>query len=69
MHPFKQYLGSKARYESENGTEVLEVYTHHISEYLSTAKNSDFKLVEIKEQFDNLNENEIPRLISFVFRK
>ena len=69
LHPFKQYIGSKARYESEKGTEVLEVYTHHISEYLTTSNNNGFKLVEIKEHFDNLNENEIPRLISFVFSK
>lgn len=69
LHPFKQYIGSKARYESEKGTQELEVYTHHISEYLITAKNNGFTLVEINEQFDNLNENEIPRLISFVFRK
>ncbi len=69
LHPFKQYSGSKARYESEKGTEVLEVYTHHISEYLITAKKNGFILVEIDEQFDNLEKNEIPRLISFVFRK
>jgi len=69
LHPFKQYSGSKARYESEQGSKVLEVYTHHISEYLITAKNNGFTLVEIDEQFDNFEENEIPRLISFVFRK
>jgi len=48
---------------------VLEVYTHHISEYLSIAYKNNFKIIEIDEQFDNLDENEIPRLISFVFRK
>ncbi len=69
LHPFKQYSGSKARYESENGIEVLEVYTHHISEYLISAKNNGFILIEIQEQFDNEDENEIPRLISFVFKK
>jgi len=69
LHPFKQYMGSKARYESEKGTEVLEVYTHHISEYLNSAKNNGFLLEEIDEQFDELEEHEIPRLISFVFRK
>jgi len=69
LHPFKQYSGSKARFELENRTVVLEVYTHPISEYLQAAKNNGFKLVEILEQFDNLNKNEIPRLVSFVFRK
>jgi ubiquinone/menaquinone biosynthesis C-methylase UbiE len=69
LHPFKQYYGSKARYETENGTEELEVYTHHISEFTSIAKNNSFELIEINEWFDEENEIEIPRLISFVFKK
>ena len=69
LHPFKQYLGSKAKYETGNGTEELEVYTHHISEYMDNAKKNGFELLEIKEWFDEKSEKEIPRLISFVFRK
>ena len=34
LHPFKQYSGSKAKYETENGIKELEVYIHHISEYI-----------------------------------
>ena len=69
LHPFKQYSGSKAKYETENGIKELEVYIHHISEYIDTAKNNGFKLIELKEWFDESSENEIPRLISFVFKK
>ena len=69
LHPARQYLGSKAKYETENGFEELEVYTHHISEYLISGKNNSFKLIELNEWFDNQPENEIPRLISFVFEK
>lgn len=69
LHPFKQYSGSKAKYETENGTTELEVYIHHISEYLDEAKNNDLEFVEMKEWFDNNAKNEIPRLISFVFKK
>jgi len=69
LHPFKQYSGSKARYETESGTEELEVYTHHISEYIDEAKSYNFELVELKEWFDEGGENDIPRLISFVFKK
>ncbi len=69
LHPFKQYAGSKARFESEKGIEELEVYTHHSSEYVSSAKENGFKLEEMDEWFDGLDENEIPRLISFVFKK
>ncbi|MFV8226459.1 class I SAM-dependent DNA methyltransferase [Christiangramia aquimixticola] len=69
LHPFKQYAGSKARYETNNGTEELEVYTHHISEYLSEAENNGLKLVELKEWFDEDNTNGLPRLVSFVFQQ
>ena len=69
LHPFKQYSGSKAKYETENGTKELEVYVHHISEYMDDAKNNGFDFVELKEWFDKNNENGLPRLISFVFKK
>jgi ubiquinone/menaquinone biosynthesis C-methylase UbiE len=69
LHPARQYLGSKAKYETENGIEELEVYTHHISEYLNSGKNNSFKLIELNEWFDDTPENEVPRLISFVFSK
>lgn len=69
LHPARQYIGSKAKYETENGIEELEVYVHHLSEYLNSAKSNSFKLLELNEWFDNQAENEIPRLISFVFAK
>lgn len=69
LHPFKQYMGSKARYETENGVEELEVFIHHLSEYLDCAANNGFELLELKEWFDEDSKNDIPRLISLVFRK
>lgn len=69
LHPFKQYSGSKARYETGNGIEELSVYTHHISDYIENAESNGFEILEIKEWFDEKPEKEIPRLISFVFRK
>ena len=69
LHPFKQYLGSKAKYETEHGTHELEVYTHHISEFILNAEKNGFGLIEINEWFDEESANEIPRLVTFVFRK
>lgn len=69
LHPIKQYTGSKARYETENGTEVLEVYVHHMSEYIREAENHGFIMEKVEEWFDHESENEIPRILSFVFRK
>lgn len=69
LHPFKQYKGTKAQYETINGTEELEVYTHHTSEYIECAKKNGFKLIEINEWFDDVAKKAIPRLISIVFKK
>ncbi|HIP49692.1 MAG TPA: class I SAM-dependent methyltransferase [Lutibacter sp.] len=69
LHPIKQYLGSKARYETDDGIQELEVYTHHTTDYIDSAKKQGFKLLELKEWFDADLENKIPRLISFVFQK
>lgn len=69
LHPYKQHNGSKARYESDNGTVELEVYTHHITDYTDSAIDYGFELLEIKEWFDEVAERKTPRIISFVFRK
>ncbi|MCX2745312.1 class I SAM-dependent methyltransferase [Mangrovivirga sp. M17] len=69
LHPFKQYLGSKAKYTTAEGVEELEVFTHHITEYTKGALANGFELIEINEWFDDENKKELPRLISFVFKK
>lgn len=33
LHPYKQYTGSKARFETEDGLQVLDCFTHHVSDY------------------------------------
>lgn len=69
LHPFKQYVGSKAKYKTESGTKELTVYTHHISDYVESAEENGFELVELKEWFDDEGERDFPRLVSFVFKK
>ncbi len=67
LHPFKQYIGSKARFEDDKGLEVLEVYVHHLGDYWQAAKRAGFELVQLKEWFDP-EEGKPPRLISLLFR-
>ena len=69
LHPFKQYTGSKARFETENGTQVIECFTHHISDFINAAKNYQLVLIELNEHFDNENNKEIPRILTMVFEK
>lgn len=69
LHPFKQYSGSKARFETNEGLVVLECYTHHMSDYVKAAGKHGFTMAQTDEWFDGDSANEIPRLISFVFKK
>jgi predicted TPR repeat methyltransferase len=67
LHPIKQYMGSKARFEKDNELIIVDCYTHHLTDYLR-ARDYGFQLEEIREWFDE-GLNEIPRLITFLFRK
>ena len=69
LHPFKQYSGSKARFELDGEVLKLETYIHHISEYLESAKINNFNLVKLNEWFDDDEKTELPRLVSFLFVK
>lgn len=68
LHPYKQYTGSKARFETDSGTQVLECFTHHISDYLRAASSNGMSLIQLDEWFDD-DERQLPRLVSFLFRK
>ena len=69
LHPFKQYRGCKARFETEEGIHILETYMHHISSFTGAARLNNFKMKKLNEWFDPDNEGDIPRLISFVFEQ
>lgn len=68
LHPFKQYSGSKARFESSSGTKVLDCYIHNVSDYLDAANAGGFELLALNEWFDGGDRTALPRLISFLFR-
>lgn len=65
LHPFKQYIGSKDRFESDQGLCELEAFTHHVSDFTTALSDTGFKLLEIKEWFDS-DCNEVPRLLTIV---
>jgi ubiquinone/menaquinone biosynthesis C-methylase UbiE len=67
LHPFKQYSGTKARFEMENKVFELECFIHNISEYFDVAKSNNFDVIELKEWFDDEDESEIPRLLTMMF--
>ena len=69
LHPFKQYNGSKARFETEEGLKVVTCFTHHISDFTHAATNNGFEIARINEYFDSTEEPKFPRILSMIFRK
>jgi ubiquinone/menaquinone biosynthesis C-methylase UbiE len=68
LHPFKQYLGSKARFNTEEGQQFIQGYIHHVTDFLEAAKNNNFELVDLNEFFDDDDRTAIPRLITFLLK-
>ncbi len=68
LHPFKQYQGSKARFDNGDGIFELECFVHHISEFFAAAKNNNFELVDLKEWFDDDDKTAVPRLLAMMLK-
>ena len=69
LHPFKQYAGSKARFETESGTHVVTCFNHHVTDFIQAANNSGFQLIQLDEQFDDADRSQIPRILNLLFEK
>jgi ubiquinone/menaquinone biosynthesis C-methylase UbiE len=69
LHPFKQYTGSKARFDTADGQQVLTCFNHNISDFTQAAKSNGFKIIDIAEYFDDNNINNIPRILTLLLKK
>lgn len=70
LHPFKQYQGSKARFNTAaGGIFELECYVHHLSDFTEVARRHGFSCVRLDEWFDEDNRATTPRIVTFLFRR
>jgi ubiquinone/menaquinone biosynthesis C-methylase UbiE len=69
LHPFKQYAGTKARFETSSGTHVVECFNHHVSDFIQGAKNQGFILADVNEFFDDDNREAVPRILTLLLQK
>ncbi len=67
LHPFRQYLGTKANYRIHEQSVEISAFVHHISDFLAAAKNNNFHLIELNEWWHQEDTQKPPRLISFLF--
>ncbi|MCX2738793.1 class I SAM-dependent methyltransferase [Pontibacter anaerobius] len=69
LHPFKQYAGTKACFDTEEGRQEVECYTHHVSEFVQTAKQHRLKVTDLNEYFDENDRTSIPRILTILLQK
>lgn len=69
LHPFKQYSGTKARFETAEGLQIVPCFNHHVSDFTGAAKEFGLQIIEMKEFFDDNNPNNIPRILTMLFKK
>jgi len=69
LHPFKQYSGSKARFTTDEGEQVVTCFNHHISDFTEAAKKYGLEVTVISEYFDEDDRRGIPRILTILFKK
>lgn len=69
LHPFRQYTGSKARFETSQGLQIVPCFNHHISDFIDAAIQHGFEIENVSEYFDNDDRTSNPRILTLLFRK
>lgn len=69
LHPFKQYTGTKARFYTVAGTQIVQCYNHNVSDFIRAGKKHGLSIVDLNEYFDDDDRNSIPRVLTILFRK
>ena len=69
LHPFKQYAGTKARFETEEGLHIVDCYNHNISEFTQAAKKHQLNIIDINEYFDADDNTTLPRILTLILKK
>ena len=70
LHPFKQYTGTKARFDTEEGSQqVVDCFNHNVSDFIVAGKKHGLQLVALDEYFDDNNRTQIPRILTTLLKK
>ncbi|OON65871.1 class I SAM-dependent methyltransferase [Hymenobacter sp. CRA2] len=70
LHPFRQYQGSRARFEISPGSTVEPpAFVHHLSDFTEAAFRAHFQVRRVQEWFDDDDRNTMPRILACLFQK
>jgi ubiquinone/menaquinone biosynthesis C-methylase UbiE len=67
LHPFKQYLGTRARLQHNGEQLTPPAFVHHISAFVDAAIAAGFTLTHLQEWWHAEDQQALPRLVSFLF--
>jgi ubiquinone/menaquinone biosynthesis C-methylase UbiE len=69
LHPFRQYEGKKARFDTGEGVAEISAFVHHISDFVNSASNSRLTLIMLNEYWHEKDQGKPPRILSLLFEK
>lgn len=69
LHPYKQYGGTKARFDTEEGQQVPECFNHHVSDFTQLPLQYGLQVKNVDEFFDEDNRTGMPRILSVILQK
>lgn len=67
LHPFRQYLGTQARFDRDHETRTIEAFVHNLTDFTDAAAQNGLSIQSIKEWWHKEDVDKPPRLISFLF--
>ncbi|MCC7208963.1 MAG: class I SAM-dependent methyltransferase [Anaerolineae bacterium] len=69
LHPFKQYLGSKATFQHGDEQVQIPAFVHHVSAFLDAGRGAGLALERLGEWWHPEDDGQPPRLVTFLFEK
>jgi malonyl-CoA O-methyltransferase len=69
LHPYRQYEGTRARFERGDTTTEIEAFIHHVSDFMGAAEDNGLALNRLDEWWHEDDQGKPPRLITFLFGK
>jgi ubiquinone/menaquinone biosynthesis C-methylase UbiE len=69
LHPFKQYSGTKARFETEEGLQIVTCFNHHVSDFTQLAHKFGLEIIDVNEYFDDNDRTNLPRIFTVLLKK
>jgi ubiquinone/menaquinone biosynthesis C-methylase UbiE len=69
LHPFKQYTGSKAKFDTGEGIFELTCFVHHLSDFIGAVQQAGLQVAQVQEWFVDNDRSQPPRILSMLFQK